>query len=452
MQKAQTYISRLPDFKQWLSVLTSASAKASLTNHVQFRWPMRSNSNYDMLPQFYTLSNYMDINRDTLNFMQDWYCTSNNSPMTYRNHEGNDYSLYPFFWRMMDNKNVFACAAAPGIVINVRDTGNNDHNCMRDAFENNSANYVAILHVDSSITRYLHIKKNSARVMEGQYVEEGTLLANIGSSGHSSNPHLHFDLKFFRSGSGQYNFVEPFKKNTDNSATPCNRHTDDSWWKNQKTYIDPKLNRVMTHYGTPYLTGDINFTYNNQFCPEAEDPKVKNQFNAGEQVYVGLALVHVNDQDSIHYTVYYPNGTVMTNVSRNMPNTRDGYYVNFRNTIYLTNPITLPANAPSGTYTIKAELIYRPFNAADPYYPTGALIASAPVYHYFTVGCISSQTLSGVSTGEHGYIVGNDLNSTQQVSGRSTYQSGNYIQLNAGFVAPQGVVFKAKIKDCNSSD
>ncbi len=447
--KAFATMGRLGEFKEWLTN-TANAVEATVDNHVLFRWPMRSNSNYDMVPENYVLSNYMDVDRDTGNIQKDWYCKV--QTMNYRGHEGNDYSLYPFYWRMMDNKNVFASAGAAGIVIKVRDTGVNDYNCMR-AGENNSANYVAILHSDSSISRYLHIKRNSARVREGQFVEEGTLLANIASSGHSSNPHLHFDLQFFRAYNNDYNFVEPFKKSTDVSGNICNRLTNTTWWKAQKTYINPKLNRIMTHYGVPQIEGYLNGTYNNIGpCQNVEDPKVKNNFAPGEQVTFGTALVHVNDNDNLKFVVYYPNGTAWASVSRDVPDQTDGYYVAFRNTIYLTNTFTLPANAPAGTYKVKAELTYRPFDSSNPYYPETGLVVGPSAYHYFTVGCLASQTLAGAATGDNGYIVSNDLNSTQQVSGRTIYQSGNYVKLNPGFIATAGTVFKAKIGDCNSSD
>ncbi len=443
--KAFATMSKLGAFKQWLASIDAV--EATVDNHVLFRWPLRSNANYDMIPENYMLNNYMDVDRDTGFTQKDWYCYN----MNYRGHEGNDYSLYPFFWRMMDNKNVFACAGAAGVVIGVRDDLTNDYNCLQPG-EDNNANYVALLHSDSSITRYLHIKRNSARVAEGQFVEEGALLANIGSSGHTSNPHLHFDLQFFRAYNNNYNFVEPFKRPDDPASNLCNRLTNTTWWKNQKTYINPKFNRIMTHNGVPQLHGDINTTANNGNCFGEEDAKIRNNFSPGEQITIGAALVHVRVGDELKYIVYYPNGVAWASLSRTVPLMRNSVPVTFRNHIYLTNNFTLPANAPTGTYKIKAEITYRPFDPSDPYQPETDYVVSPSVYHYFTVGCLASQTLAGAATGDNGYIVSNDLNSTQQVSGRAIYQSGNYVKLNPGFVAASGAVFKAKIGDCNSSD
>jgi len=448
MQKAALYRKQLDKFRIWLSNKTGISAKALATNHVKFRWPMRVNSNYDDMPDYYTISNYMDLNRDKKNEVQlDWYCNQ----LNYDGHEGNDYSIYPFFWRMMVNDNVFACAGAAGIVVGARDNQNNSYNCMRDTFENNIPNYVAIMHSDSSITRYVHLKENSVRVVDGQYVEEGHLLGKIASSGRSSNPHLHFDLKHYRESTNEYNFIEPFVKTID-TANDCNDFANTSWWKNQKNYVEPKLLRVMTHSGTPLLQGKINFTENINFCVEGEDAKVKTQFAAGEQVTIGVALAHCRIYDSIHITVCYPNGVALTNISRSVPDRTDGALYDWRSKIYLTQTTTLPGNAASGTYKIKTELIYRPFDATFPFQSQQAAVTSVN-YSYFTVGCISSRTLAGNISTEYGQIVSNDINSTQVIQSRKTrYQSANYIQLNPGFTATAGSIFKARIRNCDFTD
>ncbi|MNC50832.1 Peptidase family M23 [compost metagenome] len=36
-----------------------------------------------------------------------------------------------------------------------------------------------------------HLRQDSARVKQGDHVEEGTILAEVGNSGNSSEPHLH---------------------------------------------------------------------------------------------------------------------------------------------------------------------------------------------------------------------------------------------------------------------
>lgn len=54
-------------------------------------------------------------------------------------------------------------------------------------------NYVKLKHDNGYETAYGHCK--SLVVKEGQYVEKGQLIAYMGSTGNSTGPHLHFEVK-----------------------------------------------------------------------------------------------------------------------------------------------------------------------------------------------------------------------------------------------------------------
>lgn len=54
------------------------------------------------------------------------------------------------------------------------------------------ANVVEILHDDGTIGLYAHLHWDSVRVHIGQQVDRGQYIANSGSTGFSSGPHLHF--------------------------------------------------------------------------------------------------------------------------------------------------------------------------------------------------------------------------------------------------------------------
>lgn len=54
------------------------------------------------------------------------------------------------------------------------------------------ANVVMILHDDGTIGVYAHLHWDSVRVHIGQHIERGQYIANSGSTGFSSGPHLHF--------------------------------------------------------------------------------------------------------------------------------------------------------------------------------------------------------------------------------------------------------------------
>ena len=56
-------------------------------------------------------------------------------------------------------------------------------------------NYVIIMHDNGLYTLYAHGQAGSIRVSEGQRVTQGQQIMNIGSTGNSSGPHLHFEVR-----------------------------------------------------------------------------------------------------------------------------------------------------------------------------------------------------------------------------------------------------------------
>jgi murein DD-endopeptidase MepM/ murein hydrolase activator NlpD len=68
------------------------------------------------------------------------------------------------------------------------------------------ANYVWILHDDGSIASYLHLKQNGALVELGQKVNPGDVIGLSGNTGHSTTPHLHFQVVMPRGFAG-YDYI-----------------------------------------------------------------------------------------------------------------------------------------------------------------------------------------------------------------------------------------------------
>ena len=62
----------------------------------------------------------------------------------------------------------------------------------RSSFEDSYGQVIEVTHVEGFMTRYAHLSRR--RVVEGQVVERGTHLGDVGSTGRSTGPHLHYEV------------------------------------------------------------------------------------------------------------------------------------------------------------------------------------------------------------------------------------------------------------------
>lgn len=131
----------------------------------------------------YHIVNYVD--HDSGSGIADFRCGSK----TYDGHEGTDFTLKSF--RQMDS-GVAILAAASGRVTRLVDTlfDRNKVSVVSRGF----GNWIEIRHPDGWYTYYAHLKTGSAVVEVGDSVTAGEKIAEVGSSGNSSDPHLHFEV------------------------------------------------------------------------------------------------------------------------------------------------------------------------------------------------------------------------------------------------------------------
>ena len=129
------------------------------------------------------ITNYVDSNP-----VQDQFSDYRGGFFTYDQHQGVDIALKDF--TAMDT-GVAVVAARCGTV-----TAFHDQEFDRHTNENQELwNYVTITHPDGSRAIYGHLKQHSVDVELGTVVQAGTIIGAVGSSGNSTGPHLHFEVR-----------------------------------------------------------------------------------------------------------------------------------------------------------------------------------------------------------------------------------------------------------------
>lgn len=134
------------------------------------------------------IQNYVD--HDPGKGVADFTCGA----LSYDGHKGTDFAL-PTLDAM--NKGVDVVAAAPGKVAAIRD-GMSDQaitNGTSDITGRECGNGVLVDHGGGWQTQYCHMRNGSVAVRNGQRVAKGTVLGEVGLSGNTQFPHLHFAVR-----------------------------------------------------------------------------------------------------------------------------------------------------------------------------------------------------------------------------------------------------------------
>jgi len=145
-------------------------------------WPLDGTNGKDWM-----INNYVDLN-PAPTALRDYQGGNGSPACTYDGHTGIDIDLPSF--REMDSGKAIVRAAASGTVAFVRE----------DQFDRNTSatgtwNVVRITHANGYDSIYGHLKKNSVLVKKDEVVTVGQVLAIAGSSGRSTQPHLHFEVQ-----------------------------------------------------------------------------------------------------------------------------------------------------------------------------------------------------------------------------------------------------------------
>lgn len=390
--------------------------------HPLFILPLRkiaSLTDYD----FYSIVNFVDQNSavgpNSINQYGSTNSDYNCGNRTYDtntgyNHQGIDFTLYPFSWTKMENNEVEVIAAASGTIINKND-GNSSYSCGSNTSPNWNAMYVR--HTDNSVAWYGHLKAGTLTAKSiGSTVVQGEYLGVAGSSGNSSEPHLHFEVY-----DANNQLIDPF-------YGTCNTKNSDTWWQNQIPYYNKIINAITTHQVQPVVFQ----------CPStANYPNISNNLVKGVSDYFYFWGKNIQLNNTINISIIRPNGTVFStyNITSN-----DNYP-----TFYYWLSYSFATNEPSGIWTVRAVFDGITYNKTFNLYSSSDCLSVLDLVNSadnFSTGTIIKQVNS---TNGH-------ISATNRISGNAnvTYRAGNYVMLNAGFESAKGTVFKTESGGCSN--
>ena len=229
-------------------------------------WPLEGEDAQD-----WVINNYVDL--DPSSRILDYQ----GGAKTYNGHRGTDIDIPSF--RQMDSVEApaFVLAAATGVVVEVIDPYEDRHvSCV-----NNNNNLITIEHANGYRTRYFHLKQMSAQVAVGQVIDQGTAIAIVGSSGCSTAPHLHFEVRGCQS-----EVLDPF---------------DQDMWE------------AAPVYNTPFGVMDMYLKEGGAYTlDQLKDPPPNIQTLSGSLLGIGLSVAGGNAQTSFDVRVIRPDGSIYT--------------------------------------------------------------------------------------------------------------------------------------------
>lgn len=250
----------------------------------------------------------------------------NGGTRTYDGHRGTDYALYPFNWNKVDAGEVQVIAAAAGTIVSKANVDPTDHNCITSS--NDPWNYVALVHADGRMTIYGHMRYNSITSKNiGQTVAQGEFLGTVASSGNSSGPHVHFEVR-----TGSFSITEWVDPYAGQASQPI------SLWSGQRPYFDSAINKVSTHSAPPSSPDPCQPTTTN----------IQGHFTTPRNIYFYTFYRDYQAAIPTQLSIYRPDGSVFQ-TSQYAPG-NSAFYSSWSNGW----AVNFPADVPPGTWRFEA--------------------------------------------------------------------------------------------------
>lgn len=301
--------------------------------HPLFTWPVTKAPGVPY-ESVWAISGYVDENPAYPDQLTDYNCgTRTYDTSSGYNHQGIDVFTWPFWWYQMDYDQSQVIAGATGQIIGKFD-GNFDRSC---SFNNNQWNAIYVQHGDGSTAWYGHMKSGSLTSKGiGDNIAQGEFLGIIGSSGNSTGPHLHFEV------------YDNASQLIDPNFGPCNTMNPDTWFQNQKPYLNTYINRIATHSAPPVFPT----------CPDTETLNISNQYFEGDPIYW---MVYLKDQvagTQAQLKVTDPNNTIVASWVLDL---NADYYASW----WYWDPPSIAPSGPVGTWlyevTYNGQTVVHPF-------------------------------------------------------------------------------------------
>lgn len=200
-----------------------ALAASCIAQDIKLKMPLKGTAGKDFFIDYF-------VDHDTTDGTLDVFCGTK----TYNGHQGTDFLLRSY--KSMDS-GVYVYAAADGRVFETKD-GMYDRS--KHWLSGGLGNHVGIIHKNSICTWYGHMMKYSILVKIGDSVKVGQPIGKVGSSGYSSYPHLHFEVR-----DKDRHIIDPFSGHC-SAGSP-------SYWVSQPPY-DTSLFVINTGF-VPYKPG-----------------------------------------------------------------------------------------------------------------------------------------------------------------------------------------------------